>query len=106
MVLKVYDIKKSPQSDLHFAGSFCLVYQAKLTNSKRYILHICDFSRGRLNVMEYDVSYTSKMLMEKLGLHSKEGFRRNYLRPAIKMNLIRMTIPDKPNSRNQRYVRD
>lgn len=24
-----------------------------------------------LNVMEYDVSYTSKMLMEKLGLHSK-----------------------------------
>lgn len=59
-----------------------------------------------LNVMEYDVPYTSKMLMEKLGLHSKEGFRRNYLRPAIKMNLIRMTIPDKPNSRNQRYVRD
>ena len=50
MVLKVYDIKKSQQSDLHFAGSFCLVYQAKLTNSKRYILHICDFSRGRLNV--------------------------------------------------------
>ena len=35
---------------MHFAGSFCLVYQAKLTNSKRYILHICDFSRGRLNV--------------------------------------------------------
>ena len=50
MVLKVYDIKKSQQSDLYFAGSFCLVYQAKLTNSKRYILHICDFSRGRLNV--------------------------------------------------------
>ena len=50
MVLKVYDIKKSQQSDLHFAGSFCLVYQAKLTNSKRYILHICDFSRCRLNV--------------------------------------------------------
>ena len=50
VVLKVYDIKKSQQSDLYFAGSFCLVYQAKLTNSKRYILHICDFSRCRLNV--------------------------------------------------------
>lgn len=43
--------------------------------------------------------------MEKLGLKSKEGFRRNYLRPAVDMNLIRMTIPDKPNSRNQRYVK-
>lgn len=44
-------------------------------------------------------------LMEKLGLKSKEGFRRNYLSPAMNMNLIRMTIPDKPNSRNQRYIK-
>ena len=58
-----------------------------------------------LDVMEYDVPYTSSMLMEKLGLKSKEGFRRNYLRPATDMNLILMTIPDKPNSRNQRYVK-
>lgn len=58
-----------------------------------------------LAVMEYDVPYTSKALMEKLGLKSKEGFRRNYLRPALNLNLIRMTIPDKPNSRNQRYSR-
>lgn len=58
-----------------------------------------------LEVMEYDVPYTSNSLMEKLGLKAKEGFRRNYLQPAIEMNLVRMTIPDKPNSRNQRYVR-
>ncbi len=58
-----------------------------------------------LEAMEYDIPYTSKVIMEKLGLNSKEGFRRNYLRPAIDMNLIRMTIPDKPNSRNQRYVK-
>ena len=57
-----------------------------------------------LEVMEYDIPYTGNALMEKLGLKSKEGFRRNYLRPAINMNLIRMTVPDKPNSRNQRYV--
>ena len=55
--------------------------------------------------MEYDIPYTGNALMEKLGLKSKEGFRRNYLRPAINMNLIRMTVPDKPNSRNQRYVK-
>ena len=58
-----------------------------------------------LEVMEYDIPYTSKALMEKLGLKSREGFRRNYLHPAIEMNLIRMTIPDKPNSRNQRYIK-
>lgn len=58
-----------------------------------------------LDVMEYDIPYTGKTLMDKLGLKAKEGFRRNYLRPAVDMNLIRMTIPDKPNSRNQRYIK-
>lgn len=59
-----------------------------------------------LAAMEYDISYTGNALMEKLGLKSREGFRRNYLRPAMEMHLIHMTIPDKPNSRNQRYIKD
>jgi len=66
---------------------------------------LSEYLKRLLDVMEYDVPYTSNALMEKLGLKSKEGFRRNYLRPAIDMNLIRMTIPDKPNSRNQRYLK-
>ncbi len=67
---------------------------------------LSEYLKRLLEVMEYDVPYTSNTLMDKLGLKSKEGFRRNYLRPAINMNLIRMTIPDKPNSRNQRYVKE
>ncbi len=35
-----------------------------------------------IEVMEYDVPYTSNALMEKLGLKAREGFRRNYLHPA------------------------
>ena len=66
---------------------------------------LSEYLKRLLEVMEYDVPYTSNTLMDKLGLKSKEGFRRNYLRPAINMNLICMTIPDKPNSRNQRYVK-
>lgn len=58
-----------------------------------------------LDVMEDDVSYSSNELMQKLNLKAKEGFRRNYLRPAIDQNLIYMTIPDKPKSKNQRYIR-
>ena len=66
---------------------------------------ISEYIRKLLNVMEYGIPYTGKALMEKLGLKSKEGFRRNYLRPATDRNLICMTIPDKPTSRNQRYVK-
>ena len=64
---------------------------------------LSEYIKKLLAVMEYDVPYTSRALMEKLGLKSKEGFRRNYLRPAMDKGLLRMTIPDKPNSRNQRY---
>ena len=66
---------------------------------------ISEYVKRLLDAMEYDVPYTSKALMEKLGLRSKEGFRRNYLRPALDLSLICMTVPDKPNSRNQRYIK-
>lgn len=66
---------------------------------------LTEYVKKLLEIMEYDIPYTSHALMEKLGLRSREGFRRNYLRPAIELNLVRMTIPDKPNSRNQQYIK-
>ena len=61
--------------------------------------------KKKLNVMEYEVPYTSTVLMEKLGLKSKETFRKNYMNPAMQLQLVQMTIPEKPKSRNQRYIR-
>ena len=58
-----------------------------------------------LNVMEYDVLYTTLAIMSELGLKSRETFRKNYMNPAIEMGAVRMTLPDKPNSKNQRYVK-
>lgn len=66
---------------------------------------LSEYVRKLLSVMEYDTPYTSNLLMEKLGMKSKEGFRRNYLHPAMSAGLVCMTIPDKPNSRNQRYIK-
>ena len=104
-------------SRCHVAGESTIFIEFMLTQIDRILDDILiQFSekseylpetvRKLLEVMEYDVPYTSKALMERLGLKAKEGFRRNYLHPAIEMNLIRMTIPDKPNSRNQSYVRN
>ncbi len=64
-----------------------------------------EYVKKMLDLMEYDVPYTANSIMEKLGLKSKETLRRNYLNPAMESGLIRMTLPDKPNSRNQRYVK-
>ena len=67
--------------------------------------YITEYVKRMLEAMEYDVPYTSNSIMAKLGLKSKETFRKNYMNLALEMNLVRMTIPDKPNSRNQRYIK-
>ena len=100
----------------HIDGSSTIFIEFMLSQIDKILDHICvqisedneqlsEYVRRLLKVMEYDIPYTGKTLMEKLGLKSRESFRRHYLRPAIDRNLIRMTIPDKPNSRNQRYVK-
>ncbi len=46
---------------------------------------------------------TRKDLQALLNLKHEDHFRNKYLIPALNQGLIEMTIPDKPNSRNQRY---
>ena len=48
---------------------------------------------------------SAQMLMDKLGLKSRVGFRKNYLNPAIEAGLVGMTIPDKPTSKSQMYFK-
>ena len=58
-----------------------------------------------LDNMEYDVPYTASNLMSKIGIKTRDSFRNNYLRPAMDLGIVEMTIPDKPNSKNQRYIK-
>ena len=44
-------------------------------------------------------------LMARLHLRSKDSFRKHYLLPALEKGLIVMSIPDKPTSRNQTYIK-
>lgn len=81
------------------------ILQEVLLQSEGQREGISEYVKRLLDVMEYEVPYTAVTLMELLGLKSKESFRKNYLNPAMELQLIRMTVPDKPRSRNQRYVK-
>ena len=48
---------------------------------------------------------SAAQIMERLNLSHRPTFRKNYLNPALAQGVIEMTVPDKPNSRNQRYRR-
>jgi ATP-dependent DNA helicase RecG len=46
---------------------------------------------------------TRQQIQSALGLKGEEHFRTAYLKPALEMRVVEMTLPDKPTSRNQRY---
>jgi len=43
------------------------------------------------------------VLQQRLGLKHRPTFRDNYLRPALAAGLIEMTVPERPQSRLQKY---
>jgi ATP-dependent DNA helicase RecG len=56
------------------------------------ILAFCAQPRSRDEIMKY------------LGLRDREHFRQGILNPLIESGFLDLTIPDKPNSPNQRYL--
>ncbi len=59
-----------------------------------------------LKIMELDEPVSANEIMERLGIKSKETLRKQYLDPAIRQGLIKLTIPEKPTSKNQMYYKD
>jgi ATP-dependent DNA helicase RecG len=57
------------------------------------ILSYCAEPRSRMDIQIF------------IGLKNKNHLLKNYLAPLIDSGRLKMTVPDKPNSKNQKYVR-
>ena len=55
---------------------------------------ILDFCKEAKSVLE---------IMEQFGFNSRTSFRRKYLDVLVKDGRLKMTLPDKPRSKNQKY---
>lgn len=66
---------------------------------------LSEYVKKLLDVMEFEVPYTAVNIMKLLGIKSRETFRKNYLDPALSLGIVVRTIPDKLNSKNQRYIK-
>ena len=56
--------------------------------------------------MGFDILYSANELMNLLKIKSKETLRVTYLNPVIENGLVKMTLPHKPNSKNQKYYKN
>lgn len=58
------------------------------------------------DLLEYcSVPRSKQEMMSYLGLSDPKNFRSKYLRPLLLSEQIQMTIPDKPNSKLQKYIK-
>ena len=63
-----------------------------------------DLDQRRTKLIEFcDMPRSKREMMDYLGLTDSKNFRERYLVPLLEAGKIEMTIPDKPNSGNQKY---
>lgn len=65
----------------------------KLTETVNDIIAFCSTPRSMTEIMEH------------IGLKHRYNVKHRYIDPLIDSGVLMMTIPDKPNSRNQKYIR-
>ena len=76
-----------------------------IVNTQNESRHISEQVNKLLEVMEDDTPYSANELLTLLNIKSKETLRASYLNPALENGLTKMTLPDKPNSKNQKYIK-
>ena len=76
-----------------------------LVSTQKESRHISEQVNRLLSVMDDEIPYSANELLMLLNIKSKETLRGTYLNPALENGLIKMTLPDKPNSKNQKYIK-
>lgn len=57
------------------------------------------------NIVRFcSVPRTKDEIMKHMGLSSKRQFSERYMKPLLESGRLLMTLPDKPRSKNQKYV--
>jgi len=74
-------------------------------DSNKQYLYLSSQVKKLIERMENGIPYSALDLMNLVGIKSRASFKINYLDPCLHSGIIKMTIPDKPNSRNQRYIK-
>lgn len=78
-----------------------MILDAVLTATPQVAPQVTPQVKRMMEAMKGEMS--REQLQSALDLHDRKSFLQRYLQPALKEGLIEMTIPDKPNSRLQKY---
>ena len=85
-----------------YNGEYPELYPKELAQEKTYEK---TYENVEEKILEFCMKAKSaKEIAEFCGYKGIDRFKRNYLKPLLKSGKVIMTIPDKPRSRNQKYI--
>ena len=68
--------------------------------------HVRDYENRLTALVDFcKIERTRGEMMASQSIASPSYFRRHYLKPLLESGRIRMTIPEKPKSKKQKYIR-
>jgi Fic family protein len=88
----LYEVLQKTNADL-LAAEQVTEQVTEQVGRKEKILEFCAEPKTREEIQAF------------VGITHREHFRAKILKPLLESGKLKMTIPDKPNSRNQKYVR-
>ena len=65
--------------------------KSSLTSSQKDIVNFCSIPR------------TAQEILDRIGVSNQTRTRKKYIQSLLDMGVLEMTIPEKPNDRNQKY---
>ena len=100
-----------PEYEINEAGIMvlckaCDKYLGLLRNDGQHHDHYPNQNGQELNKQIIDFCKEPKSvqeIMDEFYFDSRTSFRRKYLTPMLKNGVLKMTIPEKPSSKNQKY---
>lgn len=90
----------------HLKNDHCDKYLGLLRNDGQHHDHYPNQNGQDLNKQIIDFCKEPKSvqeIMDEFYFDSRTSFRRKYLTPMLKNGVLKMTIPEKPSSKNQKY---
>ena len=94
-------LKDYPNISYHLTGDSMIFSIGFFEENFQVTPQVTPQVRELLQIVDGEMYRTE--IQERLRLSDREHFRLNYIQPALRFELIEMTIPNKPNSRLQKY---
>ena len=104
LIFYCYYSDKAADSTAFIEFMLCIIRDAlsELAQTEQVREQVTEQVERLLNALGNN-TLSAKELLEKLNLKHRPTFSNNYLRPALELGLIEMTVPNKPNSSRQKY---